>query len=192
MKISGFVVVWVSILLSIAAATASAQDAAGINLAWAANRPLSWADFKGIPEEENELHAATTFAGIVLEVEEVRFPSGKLEFRAYAVFDSQRSWAQAERCDEEVLKHEQRHFDIAEIYARLLEQKLNALRLHVGNKEKAKQLYDQFTRKQLSVQAKYDAETAHGLNKKAQHIWDKQIQLAIQNPALAQRFFRTK
>ena len=127
--------------------TTYAQQAGQIS--WNFQRPLTWADFKGKPEAHDDLHAATTYAGIRLEVEEVAFPSGKITFKTEALFDPTRSWAHPERIDEHVLAHEQLHFDIAEMYARQLVRKLNSLSLTSKNKHLAQKYFKQYSQLQL-------------------------------------------
>jgi hypothetical protein len=144
-------------------------------LAWSVQRPLTWADFKGKPEAQDDLHAATTYAGIRLEVEEVAFPSGKITFKTEALFDPQRSWAHPERIDEHVLAHEQLHFDIAEMYSRQLAHKLNSLSLTSKNKHLAQKYFKQYSLLQLKAQQQYDRECAHGLDKQQQINWRSKV-----------------
>ena len=154
----------------------------GPQIAWSHTRPLTWADFKGKPEAHDDLHAATTYAGIRLEVEEVAFPSGKITFKTEALFDPQRSWAHPERIDDHVLAHEQIHFDIAEMYARQLARKLNKLQLTSKNKHSAQKYFQQYSQLQLKAQQQYDRECAHGLDKEKQQVWrsklDKELRIA--------------
>lgn len=132
--------------------------------------PLTWVEFKGQPEKHDHIHGAVTYAGIALEILNIDF-WGNVTFRAYAVFDGGRSWTKSGQGDEDLLAHEQLHFDIAEVYARRLEKKLNDMKLKRREARIAKKLHDQYNNEQLQVQARYDEETIHGLSKPIQARW---------------------
>lgn len=151
-------------------------------LRWEEGKPLRWHHFKGRPEAEDKVHAAVTFAGIDLKADRINL-LGEITFRAHAVFDQQQSWSFPERQTPEILQHEQLHFDIAEVYARKLERKLNALRIRKGQKAAAKELQQRYTRAQLACQARYDAETVHGLNRQQQQAWRALIRQELNNPS---------
>lgn len=155
---------------------------------WAEQHPLSWADFTGKPDAPESVYAAATYAGLALDVQDVNF-AGRVTFKVRAVFDSHRSWAHPDRKDKDVLAHEQLHFDIAEVYARRLERKLNALQLKVKNKEVAKKLVLQYNIAQMKEQERYDKECVHGLNRENQQEWrtkiNRELMLKRNNTKLA-------
>lgn len=142
---------------------------------WHPGHPLQWEHFKGPVDSDDPVHGAVTYAGIDLQAEKHHPWSGYISFKAVAVFDKNLSWVKPDCKNEQLLSHEQLHFDIAELYARKLEKKLNSLRLTLKDKRKIKQLQQEYTRDQLEVQKKYDKETLHGLNSVKQKLWRKNI-----------------
>lgn len=141
---------------------------------WSQAAPLQWIDFTGKPDSPETIYAAATYAGLALDVVDVNI-SGRVTFKVNAVFDSKRSWAHPDRSDDYVLAHEQLHFDIAEMYARRLQRKLNALQLKVKDKEVAKRLLMQYNKAQMKEQERYDKECVHGLNQEQQLGWRTKV-----------------
>lgn len=160
----------------------AAAQTTGDYISWEEGRLLGWHHFKGAPDPADKVHAAVTYAGIDLQVERTKL-KGELIFRARAVFDQQQSWAHPQRQEALILRHEQAHFDITEVYARKLEKKLNALKLRRQDKKIVKQLLDQYTRAQLATQANYDAQTVHGLHGDQQQAWRELIDRELANPS---------
>lgn len=132
--------------------------------------PLTWSEFQGHPETHDHMHGAVTYAGIALEIENVDF-WGNMTFKAYAVFDRKKSWTRKNMNDRKLLAHEQVHFDIAEVYARRLQKKLNDMGLKRKDAKKAKRLHHKYNSEQLKVQAVYDEETIHGISEPVQAQW---------------------
>lgn len=160
--------------LLIAATAAQAQKSEPGIKSWSLEAPLQWADFSGKPDSPETIYAAATYAGLALDVRDVTI-SGRVTFKIRAVFDSRRSWAHPDRSDDYVLAHEQLHFDIAELYARRLERKLNALQLKVKDKEVAKRMLVQYNIAQMKEQERYDTECVHGLNQENQLSWRTKV-----------------
>jgi hypothetical protein len=150
-------------------------------------------NFKGAPDPADP-HAAKSYIGLDLKSEAklVKRDDGKYETQIVdinykALFDEKRSWwrGKMEHCD--LLKHEQGHFDMAEILARELnankEQVLKVLRGEGGTPEDSKadheqKLGDHFLElmKELGEQAeRYDTETEHCRNKNKQEEWNKKM-----------------
>jgi hypothetical protein len=88
-------------------------------LPWRADRPLTWADFRGKPEANARMHALTT-ADINVAVS---CTNDVLTVRIDAVFRPFESWSQSTD-SAPLLRHEQVHFDIAERCARQLRARL--------------------------------------------------------------------
>lgn len=150
-------------------------------VAWAGRRPLTVADFQGRPGP-SEPHAALTSATI-----DARGACRDNTFTAdvRAVFDPATSWVREPGAiTAALLRHEQLHFDIAEIYARRLRLKLAAARPNCV------QLQGAFNRLTQSVYAeweheedRYDQETGHGLNTVQQAFWERQTAVRLQQLA---------
>ena len=168
------------VLLLTAAGSARAQAPAKpaaakpAGIAWAANRPLTWADFQGRPRY-GEPEAALTSADLL---------SGA-QCRDYVfsatvtpTFDPATSWVRdVQRATPALLRHEQLHFDLAEVFARRLRQKLGAVKFDCEKLQPAfnrltQTVYDQWS----DEENRYDLDTNHGLNTAKQAAWDQKIQ----------------
>ena len=75
-----------------------------------------------------------------------------------------------------LLKHEQGHFDIAEIFKRKLESKLASEKVSITKFEAfAKKALDQIQEEFLKEQELYDLEKNYGLDKANQQKWEADI-----------------
>jgi predicted secreted Zn-dependent protease len=153
---------------------AQAQTIQGGTLHWSASRPLVLADFKSRPRPD-EAHAALTSATIVAQV---ACHSNQFSGHVQAAFDPTRSWVRdPATITPKLLRHEQLHFDITEVYARRLRQKLAGVRIPCAD------LGPTFERLSKGVYAdwekaedQYDRDTNHGLKPAQQAQWETQIQ----------------
>ena len=162
-------------LAGFASFSAAAQaNTAGGTLHWSASRPLVLADFKGRPRP-GEAHAALTSATIVAQV---ACKGGQFTGHVQAAFDPTVSWwREPATMTPKLLRHEQLHFDITEVYARRLRQKLASVRTPCA------QLGQEFERLSRVVYAdwekaeqQYDRDTNHGLLPAPQAQWEAQVQ----------------
>jgi hypothetical protein len=155
------------------AAHAQAGTAGG-TLHWSASRPLTLADFKSRPRP-GETHAALTSATIVAQV---ACKGGQFTGHVQAAFDPTASWwREPATATPKLLRHEQLHFDITEVYARRLRQKLAAVRVpcaQLGSafESLAQGVYAEWEK----AEAQYDRDTNHGLKPEPQAQWEAQVQ----------------
>src|SRR5688572_27076534 len=89
---------------------------------WKENRRLSWSDFKATPDSKDPLDAITS-ANIDVKI---TCQNQKLSYQVTSVFLASDSWSKDKK-SEALLQHEQMHFDLTEIHARFLRQKLSSL-----------------------------------------------------------------
>ncbi len=138
---------------------------------WNAVRKLKWEDFKGIPDKTTNLLAMTQ-AGIGYEV---GCNYGKLDYKIFCYFNVHKSWAK-ETDSDELLRHEQIHFDITELYTRKLRQRLNELDDPCGKDIKQlNKIYELNFSECAKVQDNYDHQTNHSLNDEQQKLWEEKI-----------------
>jgi hypothetical protein len=161
-----------------AAAPAAAPAPAG-PIAWSASRPLTIADFQGRPGPSDRLAALTSA--------EIKAGAACRDFvftgTVQATFDPKTSWFRnPTTASAELLRHEQMHFDITEVYARLMRQKLlvfqakaDCNKLQPAFNNLTKGVYAEWDREQN----RYDQETNHGLNAVRQAYWEKQTQTKL-------------
>ncbi|MGI4738271.1 MAG: DUF922 domain-containing protein [Janthinobacterium lividum] len=155
-----------------AAAQATVKLPAGF-IRWSASRPLTVVDFKGRPRT-TQTHAALTSANINTGA----ICKGDVFVgTAQASFDPVASWVrEPTTMTPALLRHEQLHFDIAEVYARRLRQQLATMRLSCSK------LGDRFERVSQAAYAAwqkaeddYDLDTRHGLEHARQTQWEAQV-----------------
>lgn len=135
-------------------------------LAWSDSRKLTWADYKGNPDAESDAAASTTsYLAIDYNIRSTSF-SYKIESR----FSKTRSWGLHKT--DYILRHEQGHFDIAEVFARKLHKKMSEYKFNRRTYQKdLKKIYDEVTQEKEEIQNSYDEETNHSINKKKQTEW---------------------
>ena len=86
---------------------------------WQENRRLTWEDFKAAPLKlGNTAAMTTTHLGFAYNV-----TNGKVSYKIDCRFEKNKSWGLVK--NDWILKHEQGHFDIAEIFARKLNRSIN-------------------------------------------------------------------
>ncbi len=159
-------------------------------LYWEAGRPITWADFWGEPPPDRDPQAA---AGIALALEySLTLATGRegAVWRARiasstvtAAMERDRSWALSGRRTVAGLSHEQRHFDLAEAYRRLLAAQLPGI-VGTGTTEadanrdllsQAAAAFRDVNDRHASLQAQYDRETDHGRDDLRQGEWERRI-----------------
>jgi hypothetical protein len=142
-------------------------------LAWEAGRRLAWADFTGQPLKSSAW-AALSFTGIRYAY---RCDEQHLEYGVIAYFLPPESWAKPgtvknRRQSTIVLPHEQGHFDIAEVSARLLRRELIAFAAPCDSMGPAfNAIAEAALVRSEALENRYDAETAHGTFAPAQAQW---------------------
>ena len=160
-------------LLATSPAHAQANTTGGTRH-WSASQPLVLADFKGRPHP-GEAHAALTSATIVAQV---ACKGGQFTGHVQAAFDPSTSWwREPATMTPKLLRHEQLHIDITEVYARRLRQKLAGVHFPCA------QLGPELERLSQGVYAdwekaedQYDRDTNHGLKPALQAQWEAQVQ----------------
>ncbi|WP_439882406.1 DUF922 domain-containing protein [Pontibacter sp. MBLB2868] len=168
---------WLGIFLPDVAPAASKAPVPGAaetntdKLTWSAARRLTWDDFKGIPDDANEHHALTA-ANLAVDA---RCSNNKLSYDVKCVFLPQESWSRNKK-SEKLLLHEQLHFDLTEVHARLLRKKLRNMNSSCTNLQSnlnlaVKSAFQDWKEEQ----ALFDQLSRHGLNKEEQKAWEKDI-----------------
>lgn len=143
-------------------------------ITWSAGRRLTLADFQARAPLGNPLSASTS-SNIKADAacKDYVFSS-----TVAATFDPNTSWVRnPQKTSEALLRHEQLHFDITEVYTRIMRQRLqlfaakaNCEKLQPAFNNVTKLVYADWDREQNH----YDQETNHGLNAVRQAAWEKQ------------------
>ncbi len=143
---------------------------------WSKNNPLKWSDFQGNPDVNSTKFAVTRSH---IKSEYILYTPTLIEFDIYAAFNKNMSWTKS-NC-EELLSHEQIHFDIAELNARLLRKNLESYKLkslEVFNQD-INNLFKDAQVKIKEMNQLYDEETKHGIIKEKQAEWQNKMDSLI-------------
>ncbi|MBG8551985.1 DUF922 domain-containing protein [Hymenobacter guriensis] len=147
-------------------------------LAWSASRPLSWADFQAQPGAPSNI-AALTSANISVNVGCTDF---KFNAAVKAVFTPSESWVREPgKAKPELLRHEQAHFDLTEVHARQMRQKLALMQFDC---DKLQPALNNYTKVAFMIwqrdMSRYDQETNHGLNAERQQQWEAAVKQRLE------------
>jgi hypothetical protein len=183
-----------------AASVANAQAP----IEWSPERKLTKADFQGRTPPQ-AVNASLSYLHIEASWECV---VGDLFATARATFDPSRSWwrtmygnvwgsaadrtsasrtqAQARRnvmvLDAQLLEHEQLHFDLAELAARRIRKRFEGFKdacAEPGGAEPIQAMVLEIDRELQEEQSRYDRETSHGANARAQDQWKRRIRALL-------------
>lgn len=143
-------------------------------LEWRKNKKLTWNDFNGVNTDTSELSAGT-YVQLNLNYK-LNYGSSKLiRFYVSSVFSKSRSWSSVKT--DYLLRHEQGHFDIGEMVARKLRERLYIL-MQSGvyvNEQKIRQVYHEYNDTLSRMQVLYDSETNHSRSMYEQERWNEII-----------------
>jgi hypothetical protein len=145
-------------------------------LVWNESRQLTWDDFRGKPAKR--FSAASTHYDIYKNMEE---KGNGAHVSVEAVFLCNKSWKKTSWVNEQVLTHEQKHFDIVELFARKLRKSIQSHKYtsYENLKTVSDSLYDVNDKEMDVYQDKYDDETDASMNGEKQREWNKKIMVEI-------------
>ncbi len=129
---------------------------------WENHPTLSWNDFRGTNVRFEPGFAAVTHSGFTAVSNCI---DGTLDVRVTAEFYVLTSWVRPNRKTPLVLKHEQGHFDITELYARKVTKAIRNARISCENMAQAaavERIADQLKMDLRAAQKQYDTSTKGG------------------------------
>ncbi|MBO0324022.1 DUF922 domain-containing protein [Muricauda sp. CAU 1633] len=147
---------------------------------WNPNIRLTWADFKGkVPPAAQP--AATTASGISYTYSaNLLHHEVHLDYEVNAYFYPNESWYRPTLCDENTLSHEQLHFDISELFARKMRDRLDRTSFSDDVKAEIRKIYQEILQELQDYQDQYDWETNFSRNREKQVEWNQKIAKALQ------------
>jgi hypothetical protein len=194
----------ISACLLVILCSASAGHTQGV-LEWSAVRRLVKDDFKGrVPPAAPNASVSAISIETAWECK-----GGMLVASARALFDPSRSWWRSSQGsvwagagdratsseaaqqyarrstlqrDLQLLEHEQLHFDIAEVTVRNIRTQFSSFAnacAEPGGTEPITQMVARADRELLEEQQRYDRETGHGVNERAQDAWRQRIRALL-------------
>ena len=144
---------------------------------WSLKRPLVWGDFKGEPPRSGSAAAETAYTLLY----GARCTGQAFEFRVIAAFRPKESWVRPAILKRpadsaRALKHEQTHFDLAEVHARRMRRHFAELIAPCRvSTDDLSQIAERMVREENAAQEKYDADTDHSRVPAEQARWDKEV-----------------
>ncbi|MDU8885528.1 DUF922 domain-containing protein [Yeosuana sp. MJ-SS3] len=146
------------------------------SLLWNENYKLSWKDFKAHPRLEVDA-VALTVSGISFSYSLSQNDNEDYRYQTFveAHFYPEKSWYKAEVSNNHILKHEQLHFDLTELYARKLRKRIAETTFTKQIRSELNQLNDDINEELKITQDKYDFETNHSINIEVQKEWEDYI-----------------
>lgn len=143
-------------------------------IVWSDTYTLQWNDFVGEPNSRHHSDALTSssiYFGYRYDGDHT------YEIEVYSSFFRDQSWVKDGSPNAYLLEHEQRHFDLTEIYARKLKKELTEYAYNNKSLEKNyDRLFEKYFRLLENEQKQYDRESHHSLNRSVQEKWNSYIQ----------------
>ena len=157
------------IVIGLLTAMAARGQSTARGLTWVQHPALSWNDFKGRARRNTGEPSAMTDTGFRVQLE---CRNGVLDIRVEAEFYPGSSWVKAGRKSAELLRHEQGHFDLTELYARKIRKAIREARIGCEDDRRAeaagKKIFEELDREWEREEKRYDVETKDGTD------WGKQ------------------
>lgn len=140
---------------------------------WKKNIKLKCEDFASATDS-NSYFSAISDITIEYTIRKLSNKSNDYDFQVLCYFTRSKSWMK--NCDSVLLLHEQTHFDISEIFARKFKDEVNiAIRSKDFEIKEVEKIYNKIFDDLNQFTLKYDKETNHSKNKKAQTIWNNKV-----------------
>lgn len=143
---------------------------------WSDTTKLTWADFTKIDKKPGLPGEAGTTVKFHYKDTCI---NGRITVLLYTWFSRSKSWVlKTSVGNKELLEHEQLHFDLIELFARMCRFKIALLEktCTVDNHEAIMNAIAEFDKKQKEANLKYDKETEHYKNKAKQKEWKEKIE----------------
>ncbi len=139
---------------------------------WKENRKLSWNDFQGKPNNNS--------SEVAMAASSVEFSystkNNQIEWTVTAKYYPRLSWSIKSLESDYILKHEQLHFDITELYTRLFRKQLKEKVHSAKDLAKLKSISNNILKKWTNEENNYDNETNHSVDIQKQRLWQLNIQ----------------
>lgn len=142
---------------------------------WDETRKLRWEDFRGTPDRGANFVASTNTGinfGYSYKIENNKV---SVEYAVESFFSPEKSWFVPGKVSRHILDHEQAHFDISELHARILREKLEKKKFSKKVKSEIETIYRQVEQQRKTMQRKFDSESNHSRNEKKEIQWQKYI-----------------
>ena len=145
------------------------------SIIWSEVQKLKWKDFQGTPQKDSSHFAISSTGSVFTTYIEEGKDSAIITFETYATFNRDSSWGKKWGRSSYLLKHEQTHFDITELFVRKLRKALTEYHFSGNYKSEIQRMVAYFDHERNKKQDQYDYETRHSLNEAEQVKWNQYI-----------------
>ncbi len=143
-------------------------------IAWNSKVKLSWYDFKAAPKN-NSGFVASTSSGISFSYTFSYKETGEilnLDVIITSYFYPNKSWYIPSEASDYILNHEQAHFDISELHARMLRKEISEATFSKNLKKEIEAIYNRVEKKRRDMQHLFDNESNHSKVKEKEKEWE--------------------
>lgn len=171
-----FVMLALSLSAAVVSEPADKNENPGSGLVdWNQHRKLTWDDFKGRPDPATG-NAALTSTSINIDYS---YNNKEFKYSIRCRFDPSKSWGRVRNAH--ILGHEQAHFDIAEIHARLLYKMVKQYKFRPATvNEDIAAIYESVMQQHHQMQAAYDGQTDYSRKPPQQTEWQETIAQSLE------------
>lgn len=142
---------------------------------WQEGYRLSWKNFEGTPIPHTNFVASTN-TGINFGYSyTMTNKQVEVEYSISSFFNPKKSWYLPGEVSQHILNHEQTHFDISELHARILRKRMASRKFSKNVKAEIETIYLQVEEQRKAMQRKFDVETDHSRNIKKEIFWEEYV-----------------
>jgi hypothetical protein len=139
---------------------------------WSPNVHLNWDDFTGTPNNAETFDASTETSVKC----DLKGDDKNVTITIVCFFEKSKSWVKREKKGDTLLKHEQAHFDLAELYTRKLRKAMKEAKFTSKTiNSEFKKVYQKYIGDLKKEQDRYDKETRHSIIYPKQKEWEARI-----------------
>ncbi len=151
----------------------------GDTIIWSKEKNLTWKDFQGkVPAQDPHV----SLSRVEIRYESQVDKQGKMTMNIESVFIKNLSWVKQDRKSDHILRHEQYHFNITEVWARKLRKEIVSKKWNTKTFEKEfNTLFKKMMAQTLKEQKRYDDETNHSKVFAKQSEWERDIDTELSN-----------
>ncbi|TPN84753.1 DUF922 domain-containing protein [Aquimarina algicola] len=137
---------------------------------------LAWSDFRGRPDIGSHFDASVN-TGITYQWSYGKDKGAiELNYQVDSFCYPSLSWVKKGQMSDDLLSHEQLHFDISELHARIMRKRLKEYKAGKNIRRDLNKMYKLVERMRIIMQERYDEETDHSKNKEGQKKWEKKVE----------------
>jgi len=142
---------------------------------WTEDYKLTWSDFKS-PKANGTGFVASTSSGIAYSYSSMgNAEKVEVTIKVSCNFYPKKSWYSKKDASDYILKHEQAHFDISEIYARILRKRFEKTTYSEELNSQLEEIFYKTDAERVAMQQKFDEETNHSKKPSEEKEWESYI-----------------